>query len=58
MRQIEVAQEECYCPVDVTVLPAVGHAPHREAPAETLQALSDFYRSIMLVHEGVDGRAA
>jgi pimeloyl-ACP methyl ester carboxylesterase len=58
MRQIEIAQEECYCPVDVTVLPGIGHAPHREAPAETLQALSDFYRAIMLVHEGMDGRAA
>jgi pimeloyl-ACP methyl ester carboxylesterase len=57
MRQIEVAQEECYCPVDVTLLPGVGHAPHREAPAATLQALSDFYRAIMLVHEA-DGRAA
>ena len=32
MRQIEIAQEECYCPVDVTVIPGAGHAPHREAP--------------------------
>jgi len=58
MRQIEVAQQECYCPVDVTVLPGVGHSPHREAPAETLQAVSEFYRAVMLVHEGADGRAA
>jgi len=53
MRQIEIAREECYCPVDVTVLPGVGHAPHREAPHETLQALSDFYCAVMQVHEGV-----
>src|SRR5215218_8475636 len=32
LHQVEIAQEECYCPVDVTVLPGVGHAPHREAP--------------------------
>jgi pimeloyl-ACP methyl ester carboxylesterase len=58
MRQIEIAREECYCPVDVTILPAVGHAPHRDAPAETLQVLSDFYRSVIVVHEGAEGRAA
>ena len=58
LRQIEVARDECYCPVDVTLLPGVGHAPHREAPTATLQALSEFYRAVMLVHEGLDGRAA
>jgi pimeloyl-ACP methyl ester carboxylesterase len=57
MRQVEIAREECYCPVDVTVLPGVGHAPYREASAETLTALSDFYRSVMQVHEGAEGRA-
>ena len=58
VRQIEVAREECYCPVEVTMLPGVGHAPHREAPAETLQALAEFYRWVMDVHEGTDNRAA
>jgi pimeloyl-ACP methyl ester carboxylesterase len=58
VRQVEVARQECYCPVEVTMLPGVGHAPHREAPAETLQALSEFYRAIMLVHEGAEDRAA
>jgi pimeloyl-ACP methyl ester carboxylesterase len=58
MRQIEIARQECYCPVDVTVLPRIGHAPHREASAETLHALADFYRSVMQVHEGAEGRAA
>ena len=27
MRQIEIAQEECYCPVDVALLPGVKHNP-------------------------------
>jgi pimeloyl-ACP methyl ester carboxylesterase len=58
VRQIAVARQECYCPVEVTMLPGVGHAPHREAPAETLQALAEFYRAIMLVHEGAEDRAA
>jgi pimeloyl-ACP methyl ester carboxylesterase len=42
VRQIEIAQEECYCPVDVTVIPDAGHSPHREAPDVTLAAIADF----------------
>jgi len=38
-RQIEIAQEECYCPVDVTIVPGAGHSPHREAPEATLNAI-------------------
>ena len=37
VRQIEIAQEECYCPVDVALLPGVKHQPHREAPEVTLK---------------------
>jgi len=40
-RQIEVAKEECYCPVEVALLDA-RHAPHREAPQETLAAVAGF----------------
>src|SRR5258708_26098842 len=36
-RQIEIAQEECYCPVEIALLPGIMHAPHREAPEETLR---------------------
>jgi pimeloyl-ACP methyl ester carboxylesterase len=42
LRQIEIARDECYCPVDVTMLPEVGHSPHREASAATLEAISEF----------------
>ena len=42
MRQIEAAQEECYCPVEVLVLPNAKHVPHREAPEATLEAIADF----------------
>jgi pimeloyl-ACP methyl ester carboxylesterase len=58
IRQIEIAQEECYCPVDVTMLPGAGHQPHREAPEATLHAISDFSGRILDVHEGSQGRAA
>ncbi len=49
-RQIEIAEEECYCPVDVTLMPGVGHAPQREAPEKTLIAVADFVNRILHVH--------
>jgi pimeloyl-ACP methyl ester carboxylesterase len=57
MRQVEIAQEECYCPVDVTVIPGAGHQPHREAPGPTLDAITEFANAVLRVH-GSQGRAA
>ena len=42
LRQIEIAREECSCPLEVTVIPGAGHSPHREAPQVTLQSVADF----------------
>jgi pimeloyl-ACP methyl ester carboxylesterase len=54
VRQIETAQAECYCPVDVALLPGARHAPHREAPAVTLTAISEFTNRLLREHhEGV-----
>ena len=58
IRQIEIAQEECYCPVVVTEIAGAGHSPHREAPKKTLDTISDFARRILYTHEGSQGRAA
>jgi pimeloyl-ACP methyl ester carboxylesterase len=59
LRQIEIAQDECYCPVDVTVLDDAGHSPHREAPEATLDVISDFANAVLRSHgEAQDGRAA
>jgi pimeloyl-ACP methyl ester carboxylesterase len=58
IRQVEIAQEECYCPVDVTIIPGAGHSPHREAPGATLDAISEFAMRILVTHEGSAGRAA
>ena len=53
-RQIAVAQEECYCPVDVALLPNARHAPHREAPDLTLNIIGDFVNRLLRDHaEGV-----
>ncbi len=50
IRQIEIAREECYCPVDVTILPGIGHVPHREAAQATLEAITAFAHQILVVH--------
>jgi len=57
MRQVEIAREECYCPVDVTEVPGAGHSPHREAPGAALDAITEF-ASAVLRDEGSQGRAA
>jgi pimeloyl-ACP methyl ester carboxylesterase len=58
IRQIEIAEEECYCPVEVTMIPGAGHSPYREAPETTLNAISEFAERILYTHEGSRGRAA
>jgi pimeloyl-ACP methyl ester carboxylesterase len=58
VRQIEIAREECYCPVDVTMVPRAGHSPHREAAELTLATISEFAKRILIVHEGSESRAS
>jgi pimeloyl-ACP methyl ester carboxylesterase len=50
VRQVEAAQEECYCPVEVALLPDTRHAPHREAPAATLAAIAGFVNRLLRDH--------
>jgi len=57
MRQVEIAQEECYCPVEVTIIAGTGHSPHREAPGATLNAISELANAV-LPARGSEGRAA
>jgi pimeloyl-ACP methyl ester carboxylesterase len=54
VRQIEMAQQECYCPVDVALLPNTLHAPHREAPEATLRATSEFINRLLREHHEGD----
>jgi pimeloyl-ACP methyl ester carboxylesterase len=46
-RQIEAAQRDCYCPVEVALLPGARHSPQREAPEATLEAISGFVRDVL-----------
>jgi pimeloyl-ACP methyl ester carboxylesterase len=54
MRQFEIAQQECYCPVDVTILADAGHSPHREAADATLAVIVDFAAAVL----GAEGVSA
>jgi pimeloyl-ACP methyl ester carboxylesterase len=53
VKQIEVAQQECYCPVEVALLPGARHSPQREAPAPALKAISDFVARALRANEWV-----
>ena len=57
IRQVEIAQEECYCPVEVTIFNKAGHSPHREAPEATLNAISEFASAVLHTEKGSRGRA-
>ena len=55
-KQIDVAREECYCPVEVTLLPGARHSPHRETPDATLATILEFVERALRANES--GRAA
>jgi pimeloyl-ACP methyl ester carboxylesterase len=56
LRQVEAAQQECYCPVEVMILPGVRHSPHRDAPTPTLDAVAGFINRLLRDHhEGEAG---
>jgi pimeloyl-ACP methyl ester carboxylesterase len=56
VRQIELAQQECYCPVEVELLPNTRHAPYREAREPTLAAIAGFVNR--LLHDHHEGEFA
>lgn len=47
VKQIEVAQRECYCPIEVALLKGAKHTPQREAPEMTLKIISDFVARVL-----------
>jgi pimeloyl-ACP methyl ester carboxylesterase len=62
LKQVEAAQEECYCPVETAILPGVRHSPHRDAPDLTLQTACGFINRLLRDHHkgksGVDSGVA
>jgi len=50
LRQIEAAQQECFCPVETAVLPGIRHDPQREAPEITLKTVAEFINRLLRDH--------
>ena len=53
VKQIEAAQQECYCPVEVALLPDARHSPQREAPEPALKVISEFVVRALQANEWV-----
>jgi pimeloyl-ACP methyl ester carboxylesterase len=47
LKQVDVAKEECFCPVEVAILPGARHSPHRDAPVATLDAVAGFINRLL-----------
>jgi pimeloyl-ACP methyl ester carboxylesterase len=54
IRQVEAAQQECYCPVEVAMIAGAGHAPQREKPDVTLAAIAGFANRVLRLHHEAD----
>jgi len=50
LRQIEMARQECFCPVEAVVLPGIRHIPYREAPELTVNAVAEFINRLLRDH--------
>jgi pimeloyl-ACP methyl ester carboxylesterase len=51
VKQIEAAERECYCPVEVALLKGAKHSPQREQPEATLAAITDFIANVARINE-------
>jgi pimeloyl-ACP methyl ester carboxylesterase len=51
VQQIEAAERECYCPVEVALLKGAKHSPQREQPEVTLRAVADFIANVGRINE-------
>jgi pimeloyl-ACP methyl ester carboxylesterase len=50
LKQIEVARQECFCPVEPVVLPGIRHIPYREAPELTVNTVAEFINRLIREH--------
>ena len=47
VKQLEVAQQECYCPVELALIKGAKHTPQREQPEVTLKTIGDFVAHVI-----------
>ena len=45
--QVAAAQEEAYCPVDLSLIDGARHAPHLDQPDRTLTAVAGFVTTLL-----------
>ncbi|MFZ0425953.1 MAG: alpha/beta hydrolase [Xanthobacteraceae bacterium] len=58
-KQIEAAEQECTCPVEVALLPGIRHVPYREAPEMTVKTVASFINRLLRDHhEGEAGKTS
>jgi pimeloyl-ACP methyl ester carboxylesterase len=57
LKQVEAAEQECYCPVETLVLPGVHHSPQRDAPEATLAASAAFINRLLRDHHEANPKA-
>jgi pimeloyl-ACP methyl ester carboxylesterase len=50
-KQIEAAEKDCYCPVEVALLKGARHSPQREAPEAALKAITEFVSRVTEANE-------
>ncbi len=50
LKQVETAQQECFCPVEAAILPGIRHDPCREAPELTLNTVAGFINRLLRDH--------
>jgi pimeloyl-ACP methyl ester carboxylesterase len=53
LAQIETAERETTCPVEVGLIEGAGHSPQFDRPDATLSSISEFVRRVLAVHEGL-----
>ena len=51
LAQIEAATRECYCPVEVALLPGAKHSPQRDAPEATLTVIAEFVARVLAAND-------
>ena len=50
LKQVEAAQQECFCPVETAILPGARHSPHRDVPELTLRTVAGFINRLLRDH--------
>jgi len=58
LKQLEVARDECFCPVETVVLAGARHSPQVDKPKETLAAVAGFINRLLRDHREGERPAA